>query len=76
MIISGSLNALRLLLNVEQYEIMRGPQIDAGVKVIHFVSYALVNKDVSYYIARRVVILTILIGQKHLLQHLLLVFNI
>ena len=30
---SGSSNALRLLLNIEQYEIMRGPQMDAGVKV-------------------------------------------
>ena len=29
----GSSNALELLLNVEQYEIMKGPQIDAGVKV-------------------------------------------
>ena len=32
-VIPGFNNALRLLLNVEQYEIMRGPQIDAGVKV-------------------------------------------
>ena len=32
-ILPGSNNALRLLLNVEQYEIMRGPQIDAGVTV-------------------------------------------
>ena len=31
--LSGSSNALELLLNVEQYEIMKGPQIDTGVKV-------------------------------------------
>ena len=31
--VTGSSNALRLLLNIEEYEIMRGPQIDAGVKV-------------------------------------------
>ena len=30
---SGSNNALKLLLNVEQYELMGGRQIDAGVKV-------------------------------------------
>ena len=34
----GSSNALRLLLNVEQYEIMGGPQIDAGVKVNNMLS--------------------------------------
>ena len=32
-IIPGPNNALTLQLNVEQYEIMRGPQFDAGVKV-------------------------------------------
>ena len=32
-LVPGSNNALTLLLNVERYEIMRGPQIDAGVKV-------------------------------------------
>ena len=37
-LLPGSNNALRLLLNVEQYEIMRGPQIDAGVKVHNFFS--------------------------------------
>ena len=32
-LVPGSNNALTLFLNVEQYEMMRGPQIDAGVKV-------------------------------------------
>ena len=32
-LVPGSNNALTLLLNVEEYEIMRGQQIDAGVKV-------------------------------------------
>ena len=40
---SGSSNALRLLLNIEQYEIMRGPQIDAGVKVNNVLLSALYN---------------------------------
>ena len=31
--IPGPINALTLQLNIEQYEIMRGPQSDAGVKV-------------------------------------------
>ena len=31
--ISGSSSGLSLILNVEQYEYMRGPQNDAGVKV-------------------------------------------
>ena len=31
--ISGSTSGLRLIVNVEQYEHMRGPQNDAGVKV-------------------------------------------
>ena len=30
---TGTKNALKLLLNIEQYEYMRGPQIDTGVKV-------------------------------------------
>ena len=30
---SGSGSALSLILNVEQYEYMRGPQNDAGIKV-------------------------------------------
>ena len=30
---TGSTNGLSLILNVEQYEYMRGPQSDAGVKV-------------------------------------------
>ena len=30
---AGPQNGLSLILNVEQYEYMRGPQIDAGVKV-------------------------------------------
>ena len=38
---SGSNNALKLLLNVEQYEIMGGSHIDAGVKVNHVI-------DISY----------------------------
>ena len=29
----GSRNGLSLILNVEQYEYMRGPQDDAGIKV-------------------------------------------
>ena len=29
----GSKNGLSLILNVEQYEYMKGPQTDAGVKV-------------------------------------------
>ena len=32
---SGSGNALSLVLNVEQYEYMKGPQSAAGVKVLH-----------------------------------------
>ena len=32
-LVPGSNNALTLVLNVEQYEIMRGPQIDEDVKV-------------------------------------------
>ena len=30
---TGATNGLSLILNVEQYEYMRGPQTDAGVKV-------------------------------------------
>ena len=33
-LILGSTTGLGLILNVEQYEYMRGPQNDAGVKVI------------------------------------------
>ncbi len=29
----GSSNGLSLILNIEQYEYMKGPQTDAGVKV-------------------------------------------
>ena len=39
--ISGSSSGLSLILNVEQYEYMRGPQNDAGVKVIIFLSSVL-----------------------------------
>ena len=31
--LTGSTSGLSLILNVEQYEYMRGPQNDAGVKV-------------------------------------------
>ena len=37
----GSRNGLSLILNVEQYEYMTGPQDDAGVKVSH--------SDLSYF---------------------------
>ena len=36
--VPGTRNGLSLLLNVEQYEHMRGPQNDAGVKVSNILS--------------------------------------
>ena len=56
-------NALSLLLNVEQYEYMRGPQNDAGVKV-NILVHPIENLEVNQYC-------TCVIALDHVTHHMI-----
>ena len=49
---SGSTSGLSLVLNVEQYEYMRGPQNDAGIKVNNFLYHANKTKKSLEWVSR------------------------